>query len=368
MKTKLTGCILWLILLTSVACLAQAVTSEEDQQTVSVFTGARLYSRTLDGETEETVEQWVFPLFASAMVTENLNIRIYQTVSTSKLEDDPGLNGLESTRIRGALSLLDNKLIAYLGAGLPISEVTPEEEMQYLSELLYMEVLQFGISRLTEGFDLDGGLAFVQPFGKLSLGIGAGYMLRGSFDKLAQGDNLISYDPGNVISATAGLHYYTGPALLYGGVKYFHYGDDSIGEDESFENGDELSFSAVTMFRPGPITITLHGTGTIKGDSDASQAEADISNFFTDRVDAGGILAYSLFSDTITLKTKASVKWLIDDGETDAKAFTFGGGFELVITDNVTLDVLAGFMTGDMDTGETDISGFNLSSIIRIDF
>ena len=100
MKTKLTGCILWLVLLTSAACLAQVVTSEEDQETVSVFTGARLYSRTLDGETEETVKQWVFPLFVSAMVTENLNIRIYQTVSTSKLEDDPSLSGLERSEER----------------------------------------------------------------------------------------------------------------------------------------------------------------------------------------------------------------------------------------------------------------------------
>lgn len=368
MKTKLTGCILWLILLTSAACLAQVVTSEEDRETVSVFTGARFYSRTLGGETEETVEQWVFPLFVSAMVTKNLNIRIYQTVSTSKLEDDPGLNGLESTRIRVALSLLDNRLLAYLGAGLPISEVTPEEETQYLSELLYIEALQFGVSRLTEGFDVDGGLAFVQPFGRLALSMGAGYMLRGSFDKLAQGENLISYDPGDAISATTGLHYYTGPMLLYGGVKYFHYGDDGIGEDEFFENGNELSFSAAAMFRSGPITVTLYGADTIKSDSKASQAAAEISNFFTDRVDAGGILAYSLFSDNLILKTKASVKWLIDDGETHAKAFTFGGGFELVITDNVTLDVLAGYMTGDMDFGETDISGFNLSSIVRIGF
>jgi len=368
LKTKLTGCILWLILLTSATCLAQVVTSEEYQETASIFTGARLYSRTLEGETEEIVEQWVFPLFVSATVTKNLNIRIYQTVSISKLEDGPDLNGLESTRIRGALSLLDNRLTAYLGAGLPISQVTPEEETLYLSELLYMEALQFGVSRLTEGFDLDGGLAFVQPFGRLSLGIGAGYMLRGSFDKLAQGGNLISYDPGDVINATAGLHFYTGPVLLYGGVKYSRYADDSIGEDEFFENGDELSFSAAMMFRPGPITISLYGNDTIKGDSDASQAEADISNFYTGRVNAGGILAYPLFSDTLILKTQASVKWIIDDDKTDAKAFTFGGGFELVITDNVTLDVLAGFMTGDMDFDGTDISGFNLSSIIRIGF
>lgn len=368
MKTKLTGCILWLILLTSAACFAQVVTSEEDQETVSIFTGARLYSRTLDGEEEETVKQWVFPLFVSAMITKNLNIRIYQTVSTSKLEDDPSLSGLESTRIRGSLKLLDNRLMAYLGAGLPISEATPEEETQYLSELLYLEVLQFGVSRLTEGFDLDGGLAFVQPFGRLAVGIGAGYMLRGSFDKLEQGENLISYDPGDALSATVGLHYYTGSMLLYSGVKYSNYSEDSIGEDEFFENGNELSFSAAAMFQPGPITITLYGADTIKSDSKASQAEAEISNFFTDRVDAGGILAYSLFNDNLTLKTKASVKWLIDDGETHAKAFTFGGGFELVITDSVTLDVLSGYMTGNMDFDETDISGFNLSSIIRIGF
>lgn len=366
MKTKLIGCILFLILLPSVTCFAQVVESETPK-TISVFTGAQSYSRTLEGETDETARQLVFPLFVSAMVTDSLNLRLYQTISTSELEDGPGLDGLENTRIRGSLGLFENRLALYLGAGLPIFEDTLEADTEDLSELLYRESLQFGVSRLTEGFDLDGGFAFVQPFGRLAFGVGAGYTMRGSFDKLAQKGSLISYEPGDAISTNAGLHFYTGQVALYGGASYFYYADDKVGEDFSFENGNELSFLAATRFQPEPFTITLYGIDTIKSGSDVSE-DADISNFFTNRVNAGVSLAYSLFSDTLILKTQGNLKWFIDEDETEAKVISFGGGFQLVITDNVALDVLGSLVIGDMEFGETDISGFNLNSVVRVGF
>ncbi len=352
----------------SVACFGQVEDPEDVPKTVSIFTGAQLYYRELEGETEETVQQLVFPLFISAMVTDSLNLRLYQTVSTSELEDGTSLDGLESTRIRASLGLLGNRLMIYVGAGLPISEETPEPDAEDLNDLLYRESLQFGVSRLTEGFDLDGGLAFVQPFGRLSLGVGAGYIMRGSFDRLTPAEKLVSYEPGDAISANAGLHFYTGAVGLYAGASYFYYEDDIIGDDLSFENGDELSFSVVTRFQPGPLTITLYGIDTIKGDSDASEEDADISNFFTNRVSAGGSLAYPLFSDTLILKAQGNLKWFIDEDETEATVASFGGGFQLVITDNVALDILGSYLIGDMEFGGTDISGFNLSSIIRIGF
>jgi hypothetical protein len=367
LKIKLTGCILFLILQTSAACLAQVVNPDETEETVSVFTGAQFYYRTLEGERDETVQQLVFPFFASAAVTDSLGIRIYQTFSRSELEDGPSLEGLGSTRIRCSLSLFGNRFLTYLGLGLPIDEATPELETEDLSDLLYLEPLQFGVNRLTEGFDVDGGFAFVQPFGRLSFGIGAGYALRGSYDRLGQDEELFSYSPGDVASATAGLHFFTRAMSLHGGASYIYYAEDTIDAGESFENGDELSFSIATRFQPGPLTITLYGADTIKGDTDAS-AGAEITNPFTNRLNTGISLAYSLFSDTFILKTQAKVKWFTDEGEADAKIATLGGGFDLVITDNMKLDVLAGYMIGDMDAGVTDISGFNLSSVIRVGF
>ena len=352
-----------MILLIAAACSAQVEVPGEVPGAVLTFTGVQFYSRTLKYEKdEETVQQLVIPVFAAFTVTDNLSFRVYQTLSTSELEYGDDLSGLGNTRVRGALSLFRNRLIIYLGSSLPIASVTPEEKTAYLSELLYREPLQFGVTRLTEGFDLDGGLVFAQPFGKLSLGLGAGYTLRGEFDRFSQSD----YSPGDAINATAGFHFRSGITSLRGGVVYVYYEDDSIGE-VIFENGDELSFSMDTTFRPAPITFTLMFTDTIKGTS-AEQDMADVVNVFTNRLNGGIALAYSLLNDSLILKTQANVKLFTNEGETSAKVASFGGGFRLIITDNVALDVLADFVVGNMDFGETDISGFNLGSHISFGF
>ena len=339
----------------------------EAPKTVIAFTGARFYSRALGYETdEETVQQLVFPAFVALAVTDNLSLRIYQAVSSSRLEDDSDLTGLSNTRLRGAFSLFRNRLIIYLGSSLPIAGVTPEEETAYLSELLYKEPLQFGVGRLAEGFDLDSGFAFAQPFGKLSLGFGAGYTLRGGFDRATEG-GAVSYDPGNAISATAGFHFLSGITSLRGGVVYIYYGDDSIPGD-TFENGNELSFQAATTLRLEPIVFTLLLANTIKGESYAGEEAIEIDNLFTNRLSGGASLAYSLFGDALILKTQAGVKLFTDDGDTSAQTISLGGGFQLVITDNVSLDVLASYIMGDMDFDDTDITGFNLSSLVRFAF
>ena len=356
-----------MIFLISAACLAQMKAPGETPENVLAFTGIQSYSRTLKYEKdEETVHQLVFPMFVAFRVRDNLSFRIYQTLSTSSLEDEDSLSGLGNTRVRGALSLFRNRLIIYLGSSLPIASVTPEEETAYLSELLYKEPLQFGVTRLSEGFDLDGGFVFAQPFGKLSLGLGLGYALRGDFDRFSPSDGVISYSPGNAINAAAGFHFGSGITSLRGGVVYVYYQDDSIGEVD-FENGNELSFSVAATLQPAPITLTLMLADTIKGTS-TEQETADVINVFSNRLNSGVSLAYSLLDDLLILKTQADVKLFKGDGETIARVTSLGGGFQLMITDNVVLDVLTDFMVGNMDFGDTDISGFNLGSHIRFGF
>ena len=357
-----------MILLISVACSAQVEAQGEAPPTVVAFTGVQFYSRTLEYEMgEETVSQLVIPMFAAFTVRDNLSFRLYQAVSTSGLDDSDSLNGLGNTRIRGALSLFRNRLVIYLGSSLPIAGVKPKKETTDLSGLLYKEPLQFGVTRLAEGFDLDSGFAIAQPFGKLSLSFGMGYTLRGNFDRFSPDSGVISYSPGNAINTAAGFRFLSGITSLHGGVTYIVYGDDST-DEATFENGNELSFSVATEFRSDPITLTLLFVDTVKGDSDAEQETADTINVFANRLNGGISLAYSLLDDLLILKTQADMKWFTDDGETSARVTSFGGGFQLIITDNVTLDISTGFMFGNMDFGETDISGFNLGSHIRFGF
>lgn len=358
------GYTLLLVLIFSAVCFSQM----SDQETISAFTGAQLYSRTLESEAEKSVKQWALPVFISAMAAENINLRFYQAYSTAKLEDDPSLSGLENTRLRGSISLLENRLVTYLGMGLPISSVTPEEETVELSELLYSEALQFGVSKYTEGFGLNGGLAFIQPFGKLSMGIGAAYLMRGSYDKLSNSNELISYNPGDIFTNTIGLNFYDGMTRIQTGISYLYYGDDTIDDGDAFQNGNEMTFSVIVAFEADPLVISFVLADTIKGDSEAVQERAEISNLFTNRLNIGMNLGYSLLNDIFILKARTNIKQLSYDGDTGSRAISFGGGFHLAINDNVALEIMGDYISGNIDTGETDFSGYDLSSIVKFSF
>ncbi len=360
----------WMLLLISAPCLAPFAYFGESPETFSAFTGARLYSRTLSGEErEETVQQVVMPLFVRASITEDWSVRIYQTVSNSQLEDGTSLTGLESMRIRTSLSLFEDSVITYLGCSLPIVRADPEIETAYLSNILYDDALQFGVSRLAEGFDIDAGFAFAHSFGDLSLGLGAGYLMRGTYDTLLYGEDLAEYNPGDAINASAGLHFRRDPMSLRARGVYVHYTDDMIEGDNAFRSGDEISFLISAAFQFDPVNILLFATDTIKGESDALQEELTISNVFSNRLNGGILIAYELLDEILILKTQASVKgFWDDDNNLEAKVVHFGGGFELIPTDSLTVNILASSIYGDMDAGETDISGFNLGLIINYGF
>ena len=369
MRIRVISCILWICLIIPALCFAQVAGLSDPPETISTFIGGRLYSRTLKNDgAEQKVSQWVFPLLVSGQITEDLSVRVYQTVSTATLEDGPSIGGLESTRIRGSYSLFDNAIITYLGLSLPVVKSDPEPDTVQLSSLLYSQELQFGVSRLTEGLDMDMGFAYAHPFGRLSLGFGAGYVLKGGYDRLSNEGGLVDYNPGNALSLTTGLHYISDLASVRGRILYIHYGDDTINEDDTFRSGGELSFITSAMFRLKPIILTLFLADTIKGENDDLQKQLPVSNLFTNRLNSGISLAYPLLNDTLILKTQASLKRFSDDDDVNAQVATFSGGFGLVITDELTMDVSGSLITGDTDAGKTDISGFNIGLIVNYNF
>ena len=224
------------------SCLAREVDLlSETPEPFSAFTGFSFHSRVLEGQEKETVQQWVLPILMAARVAEDLQIRAYQTLSGAQLENGPDLNGLENTRIRCSYNLLEDALVTYVGLSVPVNSAELEKEEVYLSDLLYREVLDFGVNRITEGLDLDFGFAFTQPLGNMSLGLGMGYLLRSSYERLAQEGK---YNPGNRLSLLTGLSSSIKAidADIVGRFLYIYYGDDKIEAKDDFKNSDAISF------------------------------------------------------------------------------------------------------------------------------
>jgi len=363
-------CILNIFFLASILCPSSyGELLDESPRTISTSAGFRFQSRALEGENQsETVRQWTLPLFLAGRIGENLQFRIYQTAFDAKLEDGSNLRALENTKIQGSYVLLENTLVTYLGLSVPVNSIEPIPENAHLSNILYREVLDFSINRVTAGLDLDMGFAFVQPVGRLSLGFGMGYLIRGSYDRLSQEGTLTDYNPGNPLSISAGLNSFSKMFSWGGRIIYIHYGDDEIDAENSFENSDAISFRISAKARPGPFTVGLFLGDTVKIESDNLNEGVVISNFFRNRVSGGLALAYPLLAEIIILNGQVEGKAFLDDDGISAKMLLFGGGFRILLTDNLKVDFSARLINGDMDAGRKDVSGFDLGAAVGYGF
>ena len=366
-KTRLIRSILWLLLFIQITSYAQVEFLGDPSEILSASTGVQFYSRTLKGDqNEESIQQWVIPLFStSRWLRDDLHINVSQTLSTAQLEDQPSLSGLESTKVRATYRLSENAL-TYFGFSLPITGADSDVETARTNNLLYAEALQFGVSRITEGTDLDVGFAYARPMGNLSVGLGAGYILKGSYDRI-QGTNPISFDPGDALSLSITGLFRTELINLRGKILFNLYGDDTLGENR-FESGNDLTFLAAGTFRFEPLHLTLFLADTIKGESVSEQAGISVNNPFDNRLNAGIGLIYSLMNERLLLKTRASLKRFFDEGETNMQVDNLSGGFQYFLTDSLALDVSIGLLDGKMDTGQTDISGYNLNFLAHYGF
>lgn len=377
---KFFGCILWALLIATnseaqVPGSPQFALRTPQSEAISVFAGTQFHSRTLKYEDgEDKVQQWIFPLFLTGPRLKDWDIQLYQPIFATKLKDEVSVGGLANTRIRASRRFFDDAALLCVGLSLPLDKVEPDIDTSHLSNLLNTEVLQFPVSKLTEGFDLDLGVAWAKSFETFSISAGGGYLWKGSYDRVYQvmGDEGMvgEYDPGNELSLAAGFHWRRGITSLQGKILYLRYGNDTLKGEYRFTSGPELSGYLLAAFRFRPATLMLFAEDTIK-DEDSFPQEIDIPtrNSFATRFKAGIGLLYPLLDEAIILKAETSLKSLSDaEGEITDKVFNFNLGGQVSLQRGLVLEARVDLLNGYLDTGEADISGFGVGLMLHYEF
>lgn len=373
-KTMLSGCIgciLWLLLMAANS-EAQIEGNLLSPEAISGFAGTQFLSRTIEyADRKEKVQEWVFPLFVTGAEIKSWNIQVHQPAFLAQLKGGPSVSGLANTRIRASRFFLDDAAIVYGGLSLPLAGIEPEVDIMDLEDLLNTEVLQFTVNKLTEGLDLDLGIAWAKTFETISVSIGGGYQVKGSYDRIYQvmGDegSVEKYDPGNELSLAAGFNFRRGITSLQGKILYLRYGDDTLKGEYTFTSGPELSVSLSAAFRFRPVTLIIFAGDTIK-DEDSFPQDIDIPtrNSFETKFEVGSSLICPLLDEAIILKAETSMKSLSDaDGEITDKAVNFSVGGQVSLRRNLVLEARVDLLNGYIDTGETDVSGFGLSLLLH---
>lgn len=344
-------------------------------QPVSVYLLPYLQNWKLDSQNEsKSVNQFSLPLFINIKPTNNLKFWIVDSFSTSSLDKNGNKidqNGISDTKVKASYSMFDQHFLLTLGANLPTGKADVDTKELELANLLYDEVLGFRVNKLGAGLDIDAGMAIAANSGPYGLSLSTSYLRRGSYTDVK--GNTSDYKPGDEFGIVGTFDLITDKATLNGDAGYTHYGSDKVNSTKSFKEGDEVRGKILVTLRFDPVILGLSLADTIRmkdkiiGSNSVLTVEE--SNSHGNRLDANFIGQY-LITRQLSVSPLTGLTFIADNGYGKSGAFVWnlGGSIQFAPNRDASFSLNAKYLKGNMDSGDTNISGYEVGSIIVIKF
>lgn len=150
---------------------------------------------------------------------------------------DDSVNGLLDTKVGASYEVVGKlpvDVLVGLDLNLPTGRTRLSDDELRLAESLDAELVP--VTSLGEGFNVNPTLTLAKTWGSVGVGLGLGYLWRGSYDP---GANVQDLDPGDVGTLTGELRWAFArewEARVLG--RYARYGRDTRSGDDLFREGD----------------------------------------------------------------------------------------------------------------------------------
>lgn len=153
-----------------------------------------------------SVSEWTTRLGCDYEIRPGLTLQLRSGWASAEIIPDcsggkTAVSGPLDLGARAAYRVGDRWLIR-LGMNAPTGTTGFSPEESQLAQILGSRILTFTGNRLGEGSGVDFGLSHAFRAGRLTIGSGIGYAVRGSYDAVAGGP---AYDPGNRLSLAGGF-------------------------------------------------------------------------------------------------------------------------------------------------------------------
>ncbi|MCA9757594.1 MAG: hypothetical protein KDA27_17445 [Candidatus Eisenbacteria bacterium] len=343
-----------------------------------------------DSDSTMTVSQLHVPIVTSIGLGESADLVLSTAYGSSTVEppstdgtasaSDLSMNGNGDVKGQLFVRLLDNRLLLQAGLGVPAGKVGLDTEQLTVVQALGNPLLGFRMKHYGEGLDLSGGAAFAVPLGSsVTAAVGAGFVTRGAYEFVAGEDD---FKPGQETSVSGGVDILSSgarPALRLD-ASYRMFGADQLGDNDIFQEGNQLELQATTSFRPATARIDLTGRYVLKDDNeildppgtDVEKIVMDAGTAFFVQGEAGFLLGSAFLGVSGNLTSFDGGE--DGDGTTSEAAYTgstFGVGpvLEFGLGDSGRLRLGGQYLTGSIDertlADETvvpsiDLSGFDV--------
>lgn len=214
------------------------------------------------------VSELLFPLQVMSPITDRLNLSFSTSQATAILNQTSrnSLAGLADGKIKAYYELMEHHLLLNVGCSLPYGKNRFTQTEIDVAEWLHENILGFGLKRFGEGFDVDAGLAGAFQVGSyFTLGMGAGYVVKGEYEFFHQSDYKVK--PGNEFSLNLGADFEKDSVFVRGDFLFKAYGADKYNATPFLKQGEQFECYGLFAVRSYPIRFVLSLRNIIKQDN-----------------------------------------------------------------------------------------------------
>jgi len=267
------------------ACLSSSVAHAGLLGGFRVLPEYRSWSSTLEGDsTEVTISQIYLPAVATLRFARTVELVVAGGFAQSELEVEDGdswsASGPSDVTAQLFARFLENRLLLQAGVELPSGLRELDSEQLTVLSSLSSPLLGFPLKNFGQGLGLTGGGALAFPLGSAALGIGAGFVQRGEFVLVEDGDD---FNPGDELSVSAGLDFGAraeggaldlGRAPLRLDAVYRTFGKDELDGVEIFQEGAQIEAQALAQTTGRALRLWALGRMVSKSDNKILQEAA----------------------------------------------------------------------------------------------
>ncbi len=367
MRTKLI-----LVLLVAAVWLAAASPSQCQivyGRPASGSTGLVYSNWSVEDSAQKTdITQISFPLRLFLPLQDNFEADVYVAASSNSLdqgENDYSLSGLGDLRVQVNRSFSDDQLLVSVGVNLPTgkTKLNRADETPVL-QMLTQDYLSFSQRRFGEGLGFNLLVGGAQMVGGLRIGGGITYRYIGKYDPY---EGVEEYDPGDLISFNAGADWENGPTTVSGNVVFSMYGKDKWNDREVFKESSQIGFGLSVNHN----TEGFRAGGSLgyiaRGRNSFFAPEESKLKVYGNELSLAGNLSWLppngwFYGPSATLRLIAEN----EQGFGNSTIFGFGGTVGRKLGDTGSVEVSLRYFTGQADGGNTDVSGLQISTGVRI--
>lgn len=352
------------------------VISTESSKTVNAYFMPHFQNWEMkSNENTESINQFSMPLFVNLRPTDNLRLWFVDAFSTASLDKGDGektsLAGISDAKVKASYSMFGNKFLVSLGANLPTGKEKLNKDEIDVANILYNEILGFRVNKLGSGLDVNAGIAYATNFGTWGASIASSYLKKGSYENVE--DSNSKYKPGDEISVIGAIDMVTDTAMLNGNLAYIHYGNDQFDEESQFKEGDEIRIKATAIYRLNPLIVALSVADIIRMKNkildENNELVAEDSNSHGNRLDANILFQY-LINRNLSITPSTGITFVADNGygENGSFIWNLGGSIQYSLNKNANFNISIKSLMGNMKSGDVDLSGFEIGTVLIAKF